>query len=95
MAQPEPLVLAFLSGGTYTENQTDLSEVAALGIPAVLYYPPAETDWNVQAAAGAPGNWVFHEVDAGGHGTAMLERDASVGTQVIATFANVLDAGAS
>ena len=91
---PEPLVLAFLSGGTYTENQTSLSDVAALGTPGVFYYPPEEADWNEALAATAPGNWKFHEVEAGGHGTAMLDDDNTVGPELVATFGQVLDASA-
>jgi len=90
----QPVVLGFLSAGTYTENQTSLSEVAALGTPALFYYPPAEADWNEAALASAPGNWKFQEVSSGGHGTAMLDNDPDLGTELLSSFGGVFDATA-
>lgn len=88
---PAPVVLAFLTGGTYTENQTAMSEVAHL--PAVFEVQTSENGWTEAQRALDPGTWAFYEHLGAGHGTQMLTSDDAdqVTTELVDAFARVLD----
>jgi pimeloyl-ACP methyl ester carboxylesterase len=69
---PEPVALGFMTGGTYTENQTDMEAFAAFGAPAVFTFSTAERAWSVDQQALDPGSWSFLEYPDGAHGTQMF-----------------------
>lgn len=70
---PRPVVLAFLTGGTYTENQTSMDLVVDL--PAVFAVQSSENAWTEEQRDRDPGTWSFHEYLGAGHGTQMLDSD--------------------
>ena len=72
---PRPAALVFLTGGTYTENQTSLTDSTPLlaDTPLLLVYSTAEKAWSAGFVDGAPAAWVFQEYDPGGHGTLMFD----------------------
>lgn len=88
---PVPAVLAFLTGGVYTENQTDMKQV--VGFPCIFTYQTTESAWSEQQRSLAPGSWEFHEYSGAGHGTQMLESSAAgqVTSDLVGYFAGVLD----
>jgi pimeloyl-ACP methyl ester carboxylesterase len=67
---PVPVVLGFLSGGSYTENNTSMDTVTA---PAFFAYPSSEASWNEVQVARDPGTWSFEEVAGSDHGTWMFD----------------------
>jgi pimeloyl-ACP methyl ester carboxylesterase len=88
---PQAVATGFMSGGGYTENQTDMADVAALGIPAVFTYPPSESTWaEAQAARAVPG-WEFFEYSGGDHGTRMFAAAPEVADDLVNFYAGILD----
>ena len=82
---PEPVALAFLTGGTYTETNTDMDDVPVL--PALFAYADNEAGWSVQFEDDHPDAWSFHELPAAGHGTFMLSGDqAGILTDLLIGF---------
>jgi pimeloyl-ACP methyl ester carboxylesterase len=75
----------FLSGGAYTENQTEMSAVAALGIPSVFAYPTSEAQWADAQAARAVEGWSFLEYPEGDHGTRLFDSSPGI-TEDLLTF---------
>jgi pimeloyl-ACP methyl ester carboxylesterase len=67
---PEPVALGFLSGGSYTENQTWMSEVPA--VPMSFLYPPDEAAWPDAQRELDPGSWSFKAYEGGAHGTRLF-----------------------
>jgi hypothetical protein len=80
-------VLVFLTGGTYTENQTKLADHRALldTIPTLFVYSTAESAWSKGFAAGAPPTWRLDEYANGAHGTRMFAAEPT-SVDVVATF---------
>ncbi|MEZ4237627.1 MAG: alpha/beta hydrolase [Myxococcota bacterium] len=76
-----PLALGFLTGGTYTENQTPMSALPSL--PAVFTYSTAERSWSEAQRALDPGTWVFHEYPNGAHGTGMFAAAPEVADDLV------------
>jgi pimeloyl-ACP methyl ester carboxylesterase len=79
---PVPVALGFLTGGTYTENQT---AVTAWTGPAVFTYSTGERAWSAALEDAAPASWVFHEYPDGAHGTRMFDAAPAV-TDDLAAF---------
>ncbi len=71
---PRPAALVFLTGGTYTENQTRVSEHRDVleGLPIDFVFSAAERSWSAGFIEGAPDTWHFDEYDPGDHGTRMF-----------------------
>ncbi len=87
---PAPVVLGFLTGGTYTEEQTAMESVVDL--PCIFTYQTSENAWSEEQRALDPGTWEFDEYMGAGHGTQMLtssDGDA-VATALVDYFAAVL-----
>jgi pimeloyl-ACP methyl ester carboxylesterase len=83
-----PAALGFMTGGTYTENQTDM---ASLGdVPAVFTYSTEERGWSVAQQDLDPGTWSFLEYAAGDHGTRMFDAAPEVQDDLLAFFAGAL-----
>lgn len=67
---PVPAALAYLTGGTYTENQTSIYEIPV--IPSRFIYASNEATWSEAVAETAPASWDFRETPRPAHGTALL-----------------------
>lgn len=63
--------LGFMTGGTYTENQTAMADVPE--VPAVFTDSTEERAWSVQQQTLDPGTWRFLEYPDGAHGTRMFD----------------------
>lgn len=85
---PEAAALGFMTGGTYTENNTPMTEAPA--VPAVFTYSTAEQGWSVDQQPLDPGTWSFLEYPEGAHGTQMFDAAPEVGPDLIAFFTGVL-----
>jgi pimeloyl-ACP methyl ester carboxylesterase len=66
---PEPVLLGFMTGGTYTENNTPVSSVHR--IPAVVMSSTEERAWSAKQN-GVKG-WTVVEYPTGTHGTKLFE----------------------
>lgn len=87
---PEPVGLAFLSGGSYTEAQTAMEDVPK--VPMAFLYPPAESDWPEAQQPLDPGTWSFTSYEGGDHGTRLFttEVDARVQADLVAFIEGVV-----
>jgi pimeloyl-ACP methyl ester carboxylesterase len=83
-ALPVPAALGFMTGGGYTENQTELA--AAKGIPAIFTFSTAERKWSA-ASEGADPAWVHKEYAGGDHGTKMFAAKPEVATDLVTFLA--------
>lgn len=88
---PEPVALGFMTGGDYTENQTPMEDVAALGTPAVFTYSTAEAAWSIEQQGLDPGVWEFFDYTGGDHGTLMFDAAPEVADDLDGFLAGVLD----
>ncbi len=79
---PEPEAAVFMTGGTYTENQTTMEAFAAEGIPSAFTFSTAEREWSVEQEALDPGTWSFLEYPEGAHGTKIFEASPEVADDV-------------
>ena len=70
---PPPVGLGFMTGGVYTENQTSMEEVVALGLPAIFTYSAAERGWSVDQQDRGVSDWSFLEYPEGDHGVKMFD----------------------
>jgi pimeloyl-ACP methyl ester carboxylesterase len=70
-----PGALVFLTGGTYTENQTVLGDhhIDLDALPIQFVHSAAESAWSKGYQSGAPATWRFEELDPGDHGTKMFD----------------------
>jgi pimeloyl-ACP methyl ester carboxylesterase len=68
---PDPARLAFLSPGTYTENQHDLTDGWDRDVPLLWLFPSNEP-FSLDFVDGAPGDWEFQERGFA-HGTRMFD----------------------
>lgn len=84
---PVPVALGFMTGGTYTENQTAMGEVPP--IPAIFTYSTAERAWSEAQRALDPGGWEFREYPDGAHGTDMFDAAPEVEGDLLAFLAGV------
>lgn len=66
----QPVGLAYLSGGTYTENQTLVVDLPP--VPMAFLYPPSESEWPESQRAHDPGSWTFTAYPDGAHGTRLF-----------------------
>lgn len=86
----EPSAVGFMTGGTYTENQTPMSELPI--IPAVFTYSTLERDWSESQRALDPlHNWTFLEYEDGAHGTGMFAAAPRVETDLVTFFRDALE----
>lgn len=69
--RPDPDALIFMSGGTYTENNSRLR--ASTGANLLFIYPSSEAAWNEEQRLNDPGTWSFAEYADGAHGTRMFD----------------------
>jgi pimeloyl-ACP methyl ester carboxylesterase len=81
---PEPFALGFMTGGSYTENQTPMSAVP--GVPAVFTFSTAERFWSEAQRTLHPGVWEFLEYPNGDHGTGMFDAAPEVADDLVAFF---------
>ena len=86
-----PAAIAFMTGGTYTENQHAMAEVAAIGVPAMFTYSTAERAWSVDQMPLDPGGWAFEEYASGDHGTKMFDAAPEVGADLVGFLGGHLD----
>jgi len=88
---PEPVGLAFMSGGAYTTAQTPMSSVPK--VPALFVYPPEEAAWPQAQASLDPGSWRFEEYAGGAHGTRMFTTsvDAEVRADLLEWIGGVFE----
>ena len=70
-----PTALVLLTGGSYTENQTTISESRAVldRLPILFVFSTAERAWSAQFKADASASWQFKEYNQGDHGTRMFQ----------------------
>jgi len=87
-----PSALVFLTGGTYTENQNQVSDHRdeLEPLPLLFVFSTAERDWSAALMPGAPSTWTFQEYDPGDHGTAMFSARPESITRVADYLADVL-----
>ncbi len=76
-----PAALGYMTGGTYTENQTPVESVPA--VPAIFTYSSAEAAWSVEQQPLDPGTWSFREYPRGDHGTRMFQAAPEVGADLL------------
>lgn len=88
---PVPVALGFMTGGTYTENQTSMSALPDL--PAVFTYSTAERDWSEAQRPLDPGSWSFLEYEGGDHGTRMFDAKPKVKGDLVDFFVDKLGPG--
>lgn len=86
-----PAALTFMTGGTYTEAQHDMGDVAAVGVPALFTFSTAERAWSVDQQAVDPGGWAFLEYADGDHGTEMFSAAPEVGGDIVGFLGGHLD----
>jgi pimeloyl-ACP methyl ester carboxylesterase len=84
----EPSALGFMTGGTYTEANTEMTEVPP--VAAVFTTSTDERDWSVDQQSLDPGTWELLEYPDGDHGTRMFDAAPEVGPDLIAFFAGAL-----
>ncbi len=65
-----PAMVAFLTGGTYTEAQNDVANVPVGNV--LFTYSTEERGWSVDQQEHDPGSWTFMEYEDGDHGTKMF-----------------------
>ena len=87
---PEPAAAAYLTGGSYTENQTDMEEVAARSVPSTFAFSTDEREWSVEQEALDPGVWSWLEYPDGAHGTRMFDAAPEVADDLDAFFVEQL-----
>jgi len=80
---PVPAVVGLMTGGNYTEAQTDMADYAALAIPTVLTFSTAERAWSASQESLDPGTWTFFEYENGDHGTKMFEAAPEVSADLL------------
>ncbi|MCB9745806.1 MAG: hypothetical protein H6740_24740 [Alphaproteobacteria bacterium] len=86
---PEPVALGFMTGGTYTEAQTRMSELGE--VPAVFTYSTDERAWSIaQQAHAAAGGWAFLEYADGAHGTHMFTAAPGVKDDLVSWLSGIL-----
>ncbi len=71
--------VALVTGGTYTENQTDMAAHAATGLPTQFVYAADEAQWSELQRPLDPGNWSWTEAAPTGHGTILFDETPDVG----------------
>jgi pimeloyl-ACP methyl ester carboxylesterase len=86
-----PSALTFMTGGTYTENQSSMEEVAAVGVPAMFTFSTEERAWSVAQEPLDPGSWAFSEYGAGDHGTKMFAAAPEVSADIVSFLGLHLD----
>lgn len=73
---PVVAAMAFMSPGSYTENQTAFADVPQ--VPALFQYPTNEAAWPETQQAAAPNSWTFTEYTGTAHGTQLFaDNDAT------------------
>lgn len=80
---PVPAAVGLMTGGNYTEAQTDMADFAALSIPTVLTFSTAERAWSAAQEPLDPGSWSFLEYADGDHGTLMFEAAPGVSEDLL------------
>ncbi len=80
---PVPVMLGFMTGGPYTENNLPLAKVAQ--IPAIYTYSTKERDWSESQRKVAT-KGVFHEYPGGDHGTKMFAVKPDVTRDLLAAL---------
>ncbi len=84
----KPDLLGFLTGGAYTEAQTDV--VMAEDLPAVFTYSTEEREWSAALKDVSP-KWVFHEYPGGAHGTKMFAAKPVVERDLLRALARTFE----
>ena len=84
----KPDLLGFMTGGAYTENQTDV--VQAEDVTAVFTFSTEEREWSAGLKDVSP-KWVFHEYPGGAHGTKMFEAKPQVERDLMRALARTFE----
>ncbi len=77
---PVPTGLVFMSPGSYTEAQHDLSELTNPSL--MLTYPESEASWNEGQMATAPATWRFEEYAGSAHAALILPDNPTVAADI-------------
>jgi hypothetical protein len=73
-----------MSGGSYTENQNSIEELAAVGTPTLFQADDEEGLWfSEHFDALNPGDWTYSEYPGAGHGSQMLDHTTEVEADII------------
>jgi hypothetical protein len=86
LSTPEALV--FMTGGSYTENNSDLGNLDLANL--MFTYSTDEKAWSVGQQDHDPGTWLFKEYPGGGHGTNMFEAKPEVTGDILDFLGTVL-----
>ncbi len=85
---PEPVTMVYMTGGTYTEYNTEMERAPA--VPALFTYSTEEATWSELQRDLDPGSWVFSEYPGAGHGTQMFEGAPEIAGDIDAFLAGIL-----
>jgi predicted alpha/beta hydrolase len=83
-----PSALVFMTGGTYTEAQSDLSKSVATSLPVLFTFNEKEKAWSEGAGAGA--KWERKSYSPGGHGTLVFGPNPEAATDIAAFLKKAL-----
>ncbi|MCO4748341.1 MAG: alpha/beta fold hydrolase [Proteobacteria bacterium] len=87
----EPAILGFMTGGTYTENQTAMGDWLT-STPAFFTFSTDERDWSITQQERKSAAWTFFEYPTGDHGTRMFTAAPTVTLDMVEQLRAVLDA---
>ena len=88
-SDPQPVALGFMTGGNYTESQTQMDALPE--IPAVFTFSTNERAWSVAQEPLNPGSWSFLEYPNGAHGTRMFGAAPAVADDLVSFLAPVFE----
>ncbi len=80
----EPVSIAMMSGGAYTENQHSVEEFAAVQTPTLFQADDDEGLWfDADFDTVDPGNWTYTEYPGAGHGSQMPDQTTEGAADVL------------
>jgi pimeloyl-ACP methyl ester carboxylesterase len=85
---PVVAAMAFMSPGSYTENQTAFADVPQ--VPALFQYPSNEAAWPETQQATAPESWTFTEYAGTAHGTQLFADNDATAVELQAFLVDAL-----
>ncbi len=78
-----PVSMVFMSGGTYTENQTPIEGLADTHTPLLFQADDVEQLWFDNLDDINPGEWEYSEYAGAGHGSQMLDHTPDVEADIL------------